>query len=108
MESPKFRVWWIPQIPMEPFYVPVRSLREAKLILNTLAEYDLFQLEKKVKPDYCNTGGLEVFDSADTTDGPNGSWVDWGTDDGDGIDDLTDEEVGKRDLKLAIARLAST
>jgi hypothetical protein len=39
----KLRVWWIPQIPGEPFYVSVNSLEEAKLILNTLAEYDLFQ-----------------------------------------------------------------
>ena len=54
MNKGDLRVWWIPQIPMKAFHVPVKSISEAKLILNTLADYDLFQWRNKVKPDYSN------------------------------------------------------
>lgn len=56
------RVWWIPQVPMPAFHVPVVSVSEARLILKTLAEYDLFQLAHKVKPDFCNAGGLQIYE----------------------------------------------
>jgi hypothetical protein len=67
----KLRVWWIPQIPMSPFYVPVRSLDEARLILDSFALYDLFQLKNNIKPDYSNAGGLQSFDEDDQ------NWHDW-------------------------------
>lgn len=63
------RIWWIPQVPMKAFYVPVKNLEQAVLINNTLAYYDLFQFENKIKPDYANVGGLQIFE--------NGEWVDW-------------------------------
>lgn len=74
------RVWWIPQIPMKPFHVPVKNLDEATLLLRTLADYDLFQLANRVKPDFCNAGGLEVVED--------GEWVEWyDPETGDDIDD---------------------
>lgn len=72
------KVWWIPQVPMKPFEVPVRDLREAALLLRTLADYDLFQLRNHIKPDYCNAGGLMVLED--------GEWVDWYSEDGDDFD----------------------
>jgi hypothetical protein len=81
------RVWWIPQVPMEPFFVSVRNIREAKLLLNALADYDQFQLDNDIKPDYSNSGGLCVFDPEDNTEGPDGSWIDWEDDVGNTIDD---------------------
>lgn len=74
------RVWWVPQMPMEPFHVTVDSIPEARKILDTLAAYDLFQWQKKVKPDYTNTGGLEVFED--------GEWIEWESADGDDIDSV--------------------
>jgi hypothetical protein len=74
------KVWWIPQIPMQPFYVPVNSIEEAILILDTLAIYDIFQLENKIKPDYANTGGLMCFED--------GEWVEWHDEESD--DDIRD------------------
>jgi hypothetical protein len=74
------RVWWIPQIPMKMFHVPVDSLKEAKKILATLADYDQFQLDNNIKPDYCNAGGLHVFEDGD--------WCDWESADGDDIDSI--------------------
>lgn len=65
----KLRVWHIPQLPMEPFYVEVSTPEEGALVLRALANYDLFQFEKNVKPDYCNAQGLEVFED--------GEWVEW-------------------------------
>lgn len=63
------RVWWIPQVPMEAFYVPVKSVVEGVKIMNVLAEYDAFQYDNNVKDDYSNAGGLEMFDDDD--------WCDW-------------------------------
>lgn len=79
------RVWWIPQIPMKAFTVPVADLRQAKLLLRALADYDRFQFENKVKPDYCNAGGLSVYED--------GAWSDWESPDGESIDDLEEDQL---------------
>ena len=63
-------VWHIPQIPMEPFYAPVQNVREARLLIDTLEWYDMFQYdENNIKPDYSNVSGLLVFE--------NNEWVEW-------------------------------
>jgi len=75
------RVWWIPQVPMNnQFIVSVSSVAEAKNLLEVLGEYDAYQLTNRIKPDYCNAGGLSVYED--------GEWVDWQDDDGNSIDDL--------------------
>lgn len=75
------RVWWIPQVPMPPFRVNVPDLESANLLLDALAQYDLFQLKHNVRPDYCNAGGLERFED--------GEWSDWYCDDtGSDFDDV--------------------
>jgi len=85
----KLKVWWIPQIGCgATFDVPVETVAEGVKILDTLANYDQFQLDNRIKPDYCNTGGLQMFDPDDDTDSPEGSWVDW-----------FDEETGEDDPK---------
>lgn len=71
------RVWWIPQIPGQRFFVEVPDVPEAKLLLETLARYDLFQLEHNIKPDFANAGGLERLED--------GEWVEWYDDEGDDI-----------------------
>ncbi len=94
----KKRVWWIPQIPMKAFFVEVRTFREARLLLDALAQYDLFQFKHKIKPDYANAGGLQVFDPDDMEEGSAGSWVDWENDeDGRGIHEFSDEEIDSLD-----------
>jgi len=84
--SVKMKVWWIPQLHGKAFEVNVETVQEGVKIMNTLAEYDLFQFENNIKPDYCNVGGISVFDPTDDTDGPDGSWVSW-----------WDEETGEDD-----------
>ncbi|PXX41121.1 MULTISPECIES: hypothetical protein [Burkholderia] len=85
------QVWWIPQVPMKAFTVPVASIEEAKKILTVLAAYDLFQYENNVKPDYCNAGGLSEYVD-DAGEGEPG-WVDWYDEEGRDIDDLMREEA---------------
>lgn len=82
----KFRVWWIPQLGVKAFCVPVDTISEGVKLLQVLADYDKFQLDNRVKGDYCNTGGIQMFDESDDTDTPQGSWVDW-----------CDEETGEDD-----------
>lgn len=81
------RVWWIPQVPMKRFEVGVETLLEARLVLNTLAKYDLFQFENNIKPDYCNVGGLIAFDSRDS------QWRDWHDTEGREFDQIPDVEL---------------
>lgn len=71
------RVWWIPQVPMDAFHVRVDTIDKAALIIKTLAEYDDFQYKNRVKPDYTNAGGLEVFED--------GEWCEWYDDEGEDI-----------------------
>ncbi len=75
MENRKLRVWWIPQVPCKSFYVDVDTVEEGVKILDTLADYDLFQLANNIKPDFANAGGLEVFEDNE--------WSDWWIEDVD-------------------------
>lgn len=58
----KLQVWWVPQVPMKSFNVDVANVTEAVKILDVLADYDLFQYENRVKGDYANMGGLNIWD----------------------------------------------
>ena len=53
------------------FYIEVSSIEEAWLIMNILWEYDEFQFNNNVKPDYCNITGLEVFNEEEK------DWEEW-------------------------------
>ncbi|UXO88849.1 hypothetical protein [Bacillus safensis] len=69
-----------------------KNLEEAKLIYNTLGNYDLFQFENNVKPDYANATFIEEFDEEEN------EWVSW-FDEETGIDDINEyfEEVGNEE-----------
>ena len=68
----KLRVWWIPQVGIEKtFYVPVGSVEEGEKVMSLLAAYDVFQLQNRIKPDYANVGGLQVWDEDEQ------DWIDW-------------------------------
>ena len=92
MKRPKvgdLSVWWVPQVPMKAFRVPVSSIEEAVKIMQVLADYDKFQFDNRVKPDYANAGGLNVW-TADAGDG-RADWCDW-------YDDETGEDDPERYL----------
>jgi len=97
MKEGQLQVWWIPQIPMEAFYWGVKTVDEAKSLLDCLAQYDLFQWKYRVKPDFSNTGGLRVWDLNYDGEGTPG-WSEWMDEDGDDIDEhfrrLEEEDQG--------------
>jgi hypothetical protein len=75
----ELRVWWIPQVPMPPFHHSVPTLQAAKLLCEALAQYDLFQFENRIKPDYSNEGGAS-WRHAELTEG---EWYDFDPEDPD-------------------------
>jgi hypothetical protein len=77
LEEGRLRLWHVPQIPGKAFYVEVKNVDEAKKLLVTLAEYDLFQFKNKIKPDYANASGLEVVRE--------GEWYEWCSNDEDPV-----------------------
>lgn len=92
-------MWWIPQVPMKEFEVDISTVAEGVKLLDVLADYDIFQFENNVKPDYCNAGGIRRW-CANAGDGEPG-WEDW-----------FDEETGEDDpaawLEAANAELRPT
>lgn len=88
----QLQVWWIPQVPSKPFVVDVASLHEAKLLLKVLTDYDIFQYENRIKPDYCNAGGLRTWDGND--------WEDWYDEDGNDIGETKLAVLANKSPKL--------
>ena len=85
-DKTELRVWWIPQVPGKAFGVEVDSLKEGVKLMATLADYDWFQYAQGIKPDYCNSGGIEML--------VNGEWEDW-----------YDEESGEDNPELYLSQL---
>lgn len=81
----RLRVWHIPQIPGNPFYVYTNDIREAKKIKDILDAYDLFQLVNRIKPDFANMNGVQLWDETDQ------EWIDWSLDTEDDYFDDVDE-----------------
>jgi hypothetical protein len=81
----QLRVWHIPQVPMKAFNVLVDSVEDAKKILRVLWDYDIFQYDNNIKPDYSNTSGLETFND-------DGTWEEYYDDKGRDIDEIMKDE----------------
>lgn len=86
----RLRVWWVPQVPMKAFEVDVSSVEEGVRLLDVLADYDAFQYDNNIKPDYANAGGLWRWDNDIDGDGTPG-WEDW-----------YDEESGEDDPRAFV------
>lgn len=83
---PQLRVWHIPQVPGKRFFVPVPDLAAAHLVLAVLAQYDMFQFKHRIKGDYSNAQGLEVFVEDD--------WNEWDNEEGDDITSVACRDCG--------------
>jgi len=68
--------WWVPQVPTKSFTVPVDSIEMGVWIMDILAQYDLFQYENRIKPDYSNAGGIQQW-SLDTDGEGTPGWEEW-------------------------------
>jgi len=51
-----------------------------------LGDYDKFQFENRVKGDYSNVGGLQVYEPDLDTEDEEDKWCDWEDSNGDNID----------------------
>lgn len=56
------RVMHTPQVPGPHFKIDVTSIEEAVRLANILADYDLFQFENKIKPDYANMTSVQRYE----------------------------------------------
>lgn len=101
MAEPRLKVWWIPQVPMTSFDVFVSSFAHAKVLLEALAQYDLFQLDNNIKPDYSNAGGLCIWNEDLEADDCGGKWEDWENNQGEGFDELSLSECVALDQHYA-------
>lgn len=78
MSDPKpgdLRVWWVPQVPGVSFFVLVDNVQDGKRIMGILATYDAFQYANRIKLDYCNAGGIQVYE-ADVDGSGEPGWTD--------------------------------
>lgn len=57
-----FKVSHYPQIPCNPFEVEFDTIQEALRLKDILADYDMFQYENRIKPDYCNMTAILAYD----------------------------------------------
>lgn len=70
----KLRIWHNSNLGHESFYKEVKDLQTALLLLDTLADYDLYQGDKVV----ANAQGLEEF--------IDGEWQEWYDKDGNDVE----------------------
>ena len=79
----KLMVWHIPQVPSSnPFQVKVNDREEAIKIIETLWDYDIYQFENNIKPDYSNASGLLVKNDI------NEPWEEYYNEEGEGINEI--------------------
>lgn len=73
------RIWYIPQVPMEPFekHIPFHgaaTLEDAAELLNTIIEFSIFEFEHHVKPDYSDVAGISRFEDGEWCDLDESEW----------------------------------
>lgn len=70
------RIWHVCQVGrVKAFHVPVSSVDNAKQLIVALWDYDKFQYDNNVKPDYANMSGLEIYEEDNGLGTP--GWCEW-------------------------------
>lgn len=85
------RVWYIPQIPGEPFTVDVPDVATARLVLDALVGLSAHEYANRIKPDYADVGGVSMYEPAGAT--PGYEWGDYELADEDDVDALVSARV---------------
>jgi len=75
----KLRIWYIPQIPWDPFYKEVDSIIEWAKLLHTIYSFSQFEFKQKVKPDYSDAWWMEELNE-------NWDWGEWEDENWEDID----------------------
>jgi hypothetical protein len=68
------KVVYIPQVPMAPYEVPVKTLEEARIVLDAVVGLSMFEYEHNVKPDYSDYAGVVRFEDGEWNDVDEEEW----------------------------------
>lgn len=74
--SERFKVWYIPQIPMPAFEREYDNFETAKAVINALIGLSIFEFENRVKPDYADMAGITRREDGDWSDVDEDEWED--------------------------------
>jgi len=74
--TPRFKAWYIPQVPMQAFEREFSDLATAKVVLNAIIDFSIFEFKNRVKPDYSDAAGIAVWDGEDWEDLDDSEWSD--------------------------------
>ena len=73
MSTERFKMWYIPQVPMKAFEREFDNIEAAKAALVTVIDFSIFEFENHVKPDYSDAAGISRWEE----DGEGGfDWFD--------------------------------
>lgn len=70
----RFKVWYIPQIPMTAFEREYDDFDTAKAVLNAVINFSIFEFENRVKPDYADMAGMERWEDGDWEEVEEDQW----------------------------------
>lgn len=55
----RFKIWYIPQIPMPAFEREYGNFDTAREVLDAIIGLSIFEFEHRVKPDYADMAGIQ-------------------------------------------------
>ena len=61
----RFKIWYIPQVPMPAFEREYEDFETAKTVLNAIINFSIFEYDNNVKPDYSDVAGISFWEEAE-------------------------------------------
>ena len=61
----KYKVRYVPQVPMESFEVEVENIEMAIKLYETIVKLSIFEFKNKIKSDYSDAGWIQYFNEED-------------------------------------------
>ena len=61
----RFKIFYIPQVPMPAFEREYEDFETAKEVLNAIINFSIFEYDNNVKPDYSDVAGISFWDEAE-------------------------------------------
>lgn len=58
----RFKIFYIPQVPMPAFEREYEDFETAKEVLNAIINFSIFEYDNNVKPDYSDVAGISFYD----------------------------------------------
>lgn len=61
----RFKIFYIPQVPMPAFEREYEDFETAKEVLNAIINFSIFEYDNNVKPDYSDVAGISYWEEAE-------------------------------------------